>query len=133
MLVAYAAANDLVLEGADISNAYLFGNLDVPIIMEQPTDSSQRAVSTRFAPVNPAEEASEPELEDTGSFVVDRILSLGDDADGTEPRALVKWVGYPTRDATWEPVSALDYNLVLRFCRKKGADPPSGVWWTSHA
>ena len=40
-IVAFAAAHGLTLEGADISNAYLYGNLDIPIIMEQPTDSSQ--------------------------------------------------------------------------------------------
>lgn len=42
MLIAFSATNDLVLEGADISNAYLVGNLDVPIIMEQPTGSSRQ-------------------------------------------------------------------------------------------
>lgn len=42
MHVTYAASNGLVLEGADISNAYLFGKLDVPITMEQRTDSSWR-------------------------------------------------------------------------------------------
>ena len=30
------------IEGADIDNAYLYGNLDIPIIVEQPTDSSQQ-------------------------------------------------------------------------------------------
>lgn len=42
MLIAYAAANKILVEGASISNAYLFGNLDIPIIMGQPTDSSQK-------------------------------------------------------------------------------------------
>ena len=42
MLIALAALLDLILEGGDISNAYLNGWLDVPIIMEQPTDSSGR-------------------------------------------------------------------------------------------
>ena len=40
-LIAISAAENSTLEGADISNAYLYGNLDVPIIMEQPTESSQ--------------------------------------------------------------------------------------------
>ena len=30
------------IEGADIDNAYLYGKLDIPIIMDQPTDSSQQ-------------------------------------------------------------------------------------------
>lgn len=40
MLIAHAAANNLVLEVADIPNAYRFGRLVVPTIMEQPSDSS---------------------------------------------------------------------------------------------
>jgi len=41
MLMHYAASENLLPEGADISNAYLYGNVDVPILMEQPTNSSQ--------------------------------------------------------------------------------------------
>lgn len=40
LLLAFAASHNLGLEGADISNAYLYGTLDIPIIMEQPTDST---------------------------------------------------------------------------------------------
>lgn len=39
MLLAYAAANNLELEEADIFNAYMFGGLNAPIIIEHPTDS----------------------------------------------------------------------------------------------
>ncbi len=42
MLLAIAAAQNLMLEGADISNAYLYGDLGIPILMEQPTDSTKR-------------------------------------------------------------------------------------------
>lgn len=41
MLLALAAAQDLILERADVSNAYLHGELDVPIMMQQPRDSSK--------------------------------------------------------------------------------------------
>lgn len=41
VLIAFAAAQNLEIEGADISNAYLYGKMDKPIFMEQPTDSSQ--------------------------------------------------------------------------------------------
>jgi len=41
MLIAIAAGDNLVLEGADVSNAYLYGDIDIPIIMEQPTNSTQ--------------------------------------------------------------------------------------------
>ena len=35
-----AARDGFIVEGGDISNACLYGNLNTPIIMEQPTDSS---------------------------------------------------------------------------------------------
>ena len=41
MLLALAANENLYLEGLDVSNAYLYGDLNVPIIMDQPTNSSQ--------------------------------------------------------------------------------------------
>lgn len=39
-LLAVAASKNCFLEGYDVDNAYLFGNLDVPIRMKQPTDST---------------------------------------------------------------------------------------------
>ncbi len=41
MLIAIAASEAINLEGADLSNAYLYGDLDIPIIIGQPTDSCQ--------------------------------------------------------------------------------------------
>ena len=41
LILAYAASENIILEGGDISNAYLYGNIDTKIYMEQPTDSSQ--------------------------------------------------------------------------------------------
>lgn len=32
----------LILEGADVDNTYLYSTLDIPIIMEQNTDSTQK-------------------------------------------------------------------------------------------
>lgn len=40
MLMAIAAQLGLILEGGDVSNAYLYGSMDSPITMEQPTDST---------------------------------------------------------------------------------------------
>ena len=40
ILFAYAAAYDLQMEGADISNAHLYGKLDIPIFMMQPKNST---------------------------------------------------------------------------------------------
>lgn len=39
LLLAFAAGEGHIIEGADIGNAYLYGDIDVPIIIEQPTDS----------------------------------------------------------------------------------------------
>lgn len=41
MFLTFAAEQDLMIEGADVSNAYLYGALDTPIVMEQPKYSSQ--------------------------------------------------------------------------------------------
>ena len=40
LILAYAASTNLILEGGDISNAYLYGSMDKTIFMEQPVDSS---------------------------------------------------------------------------------------------
>lgn len=40
LILAISAAEDLIVEGGDVDNAYLYGSLDVPIYMEQPSDSS---------------------------------------------------------------------------------------------
>ncbi len=41
LLISLSAAPKLFLEGAGVSNSYLYGDLDIPIIMKQPMDSSQ--------------------------------------------------------------------------------------------
>lgn len=40
MLLAEANAQDLIVEGADVDNAYLYGKLETPFIMELPTNST---------------------------------------------------------------------------------------------
>lgn len=40
MFFTKVAAEDLEAEGADVDNAYLYGSMDRPIIMKQPTDST---------------------------------------------------------------------------------------------
>jgi len=44
MLINYLASKNLILEGADISNAYLNGNMVLPVLREQHTDSSHDLV-----------------------------------------------------------------------------------------
>lgn len=41
-LLAKFSAQYLLLKGADISNAYLHGDLETPVLMHQPTNLSQR-------------------------------------------------------------------------------------------
>ena len=40
LIIAFAAKNNLILDGGDVANTYLYGKIDVPIFLEQPTDSS---------------------------------------------------------------------------------------------
>lgn len=40
ILFSVAASEDLYIEGGDVGNAYLYGDIDVPVYMEQPTDST---------------------------------------------------------------------------------------------
>ena len=40
LILAYAASKNLIIEGGDISNAYLYGEIDKTIYMDQPTTSS---------------------------------------------------------------------------------------------
>ncbi len=46
MLIALAASEESNLEGADVSNAYLYGDHDVSITIEQSTDSAQDQLRT---------------------------------------------------------------------------------------
>lgn len=46
LLHALAAQENLIVEGGDASNAYLYGKIDFPILMEQPADSSFREAKT---------------------------------------------------------------------------------------
>ncbi len=41
LILAFAASSSLTLEGGDLANAYLYGKLDIPVYMHQPTDYSQ--------------------------------------------------------------------------------------------
>ncbi len=49
MLISLAASQDINLEGANVTNAYLYGDLDIPILMQQPTDSSQELAKPGYA------------------------------------------------------------------------------------
>lgn len=42
-LLAVAAAEDLLIEGGDVSNAYLYSAIDYEVSIEQPTDSNGKS------------------------------------------------------------------------------------------
>lgn len=35
IIIAYVASNDLIVEGRDVANAYLYGKIDYQVIIEQ--------------------------------------------------------------------------------------------------
>lgn len=41
ILIAFASGHNLKLEGKDLSNAYLYGKIDIPLLIEQQKDSSR--------------------------------------------------------------------------------------------
>ena len=48
LLAVTAGEREKMLEGADIYDAYFYGELDLPIIMHQPTDSIQKPPKPGF-------------------------------------------------------------------------------------
>lgn len=93
-------------------------------------DATRAAVVTRHSPLFAGTVRNDRESSSGGTFVVDKVLSVGDDGNGSEPKHLIKWAGYAVSEATWEPVSALDYNYVLRFCKRHDAATPDQKWWS---
>ena len=84
---------------------------------------------TALTPEPPTTAEDIPEREGVGTYVVDKLVGFGDDEDESTPHVLVQWVGYSRDEATWEPVTSLDYNLVKRFCiRQKFRVPPVHLW-----
>ncbi len=42
IILSFAASSDFILEVGDVANAYLYGKIDVPVYIRQPTNSSGR-------------------------------------------------------------------------------------------
>lgn len=51
MSLAKVSPQDLLTEGAEISNAYLYGDLDQPLIMHQPTNYSRNLSKQNLVPL----------------------------------------------------------------------------------
>ncbi len=78
MLLAIAAAQNLLLEGADICNAYLYGDWDIPILMEQPTDSTKRhAMPEHVCKLNKSLYGTKQAGEIWGSLLGNSLKNLG--------------------------------------------------------
>lgn len=95
MLLAKTAAQDLILEGADVANAYLYGNLDTPIIMQQPTDSTGKEaypgyVCSLLKSIYGARQAGEI----WGSVIHSSLLSWGFNQSTQDQRLYFKTNGH---------------------------------------
>ena len=64
-------------------------------------------------------EASVPPDGPQEEYVIDSLLSRGKDIDGRD-WALVKWDGFDTNQATWEPESNLPPAIIVRFKKTHG-------------
>ena len=51
-------------------------------------------------------------------YVVESLSGHAAGSDGI-PVFRVHWYGYSTEDDSWEPAHHVDYNTVVRYCRRK--------------
>lgn len=94
MLFAISAASDLIVEGGDVSSAYLYGDIDTTVYMEQPTNSSGKPEFTGFVchlrkSIYVLRQAGLI----WGSFFEINILSWGFKKSGIDARVYFKVVG----------------------------------------
>ncbi len=66
------------------------------------TDEERKAFMTRMLP----EQIADIKGEDDGEFYVEKVIKMHVNKEGRE-EFLVKWVGYPLSEATWEPFENL--------------------------
>ncbi len=80
------------------------------------TDEERKAFMTRMV----SEQTADIKGEDDGEFFVGKVIKICVNKKGTE-EFLVKWVGYPLSEASWEPFEnlsgkeACEYQ-VIRIC-----------------
>ena len=83
--------------------------------MFQP-DAFRTALSSRLAETSPPDP---PAADYTDAHVVHSLTGHSPGDDGL-PMFRVRWYGYDVSDSTWEPAHHIDYNTVVRYCRKSG-------------
>ena len=66
------------------------------------TDEERKAFMMQMLP----EQTADIKEEDGGEFYVEKVIKMCVNKEGRE-EFLVKWVGYPLSEATWEPFENL--------------------------
>ena len=90
----------------------------------QPKAFRAPSLSRPTEPLPPAVAAGV--LPDT--YVVQSLTGHRPGEDGF-PLFRVRWYGYEDADSTWEPAHHIDYNTVVRYCRKKRIRSPERSLW----
>ena len=93
LLLGLAAHEHLIVEGGDVSNAYLYGKIDFPVIMEQPTNSScKEAMPNHVCELLKSMYGSKRAGKIWGSLLCETLLSWGFKQSLIDPRVFYKSV-----------------------------------------
>ena len=98
------------------------GQPDFPLpAVDTPSPHTTLAPSEATIRPPPADEVAD-------TYVVKALTGHKPGPDGT-PFFRVRWYGYTADDDTWEPANFIDYNTVVRFCKRKRLPvPPLELW-----
>lgn len=94
LLLAIASSEILIVEGGDVSNAYLYGKIDIPVVIEQPTDSSgKEAVPGHVCELLQSMYGIKQAGEIWGSLLCEPLLNWGFTRSAVDPRIFFKVAG----------------------------------------
>ena len=74
------------------------------------TDEERKAFMMQMLP----EQTADIKGEDDGEFYVEKVIKMCVNKEGRE-EFLVKWVGYPLSEATWEPFENLSREKAREY------------------
>ena len=80
------------------------------------TDTPPTSATETPQPSETATEVANNSQDPDPEYVFDKLLEH--DFSESVPRYLVKWNGYPTAEATWEPRGHIPFNAVSRYHHK---------------
>ena len=86
------------------------------------TDTPQTSETAAPQPSETATEVANNSQDPDPGYVFDKLLEH--DFSESVPRYLVKWNGYPTAEATWDPQGHIPFNAVSRYHHKNKLPPP---------